>query len=105
MNVVFDAFQTIGLTTLLLVVITGGMMGFYLASINGFVRVRSLRRSLITNVVAATSFMYPIAMQREFTSDSNLSWSVWLAMWVLMLVFTTMADVANWLFCRISERK
>lgn len=105
MSTVIEALNTIGLATFLLVVVTGTMMGYYLASINGFVRVRSLRRSLITNLVAATSFLYPVALQREFVNSDNLAWSVWLAMWLLFVVFTMLAGIANWVLCKYREQR
>lgn len=99
-----DALALIGVHTVLLAIITGAMMGFYLASINGFIRVRSLRRSLITNLVAATSFLYPIALMRELIHVDNLSWVVWFAMWLLLIAFTMTAEIANWLFCHRAGR-
>lgn len=83
----------------------GFTMGVYLAALNQYIRVRSLHRSVITNLVAATSFLFPIALQRDVTEVDNLKWGVWVAMWFLMVVFTMTADLTNWWVCTQAARK
>ena len=84
--------------------LTGMSMGWYLAALNRYVPVLSIRRSLITNFVGGVSFILPIAMQRTVTTDPNLEPTAWFAMWFLLIVFMTSADITNYVIC-MAKRK
>lgn len=83
---------------------SGITMGWYLAAINGFIPVRSLKRSLITNFVASVSFIFPIALERTITDSPSLEPSAWTAMWLLLITFMMAADISNYILCHYRYR-
>lgn len=82
--------------------VSGATMGVYLAAVNKFIPVVSLRKALITNLVIALSLFFPIALQRELTGAANLGVVAWTAMGVMYLTFATAADVVNYI---VSHRR
>lgn len=80
-------------------IITGSMLGFYLAAINGFAKVRSLSKSLITNLVTGLSFFAPLFWYFISLGENERA-DRWFAALVLYVVFSTTADVSNYVWCR-----
>lgn len=80
-------------------IITGAMLGFYLAAINRFIPVRSLSKSLMTNIVTATSFFIPLFLLISTLPGGSERGDRWIAAFILYLMFSTTADVSNWLWC------
>lgn len=86
-------------------VATGISMGWYLAALNRYVPVLSVKKSLITNFVAAVSFIVPIAIERAYSAHPNLRPEQWFVMWFLLITFMMTADIANYVICRFVKRR
>ena len=86
--------------SLLTAALAGVTMGHYLAAVNHYIPVRSVRKSIITNIVVTVSFFLPIALQRAATDDPTLNSTAWFALGIMYLVFSTTADVVNYAICR-----
>lgn len=86
--------------SLLTAVAAGATMGHYLAAVNRYIPVRSVRKSVITNIVVTVSFFLPIALQRVVTDDPTLSPTAWIALGIMYLAFSTTADAVNYVLCR-----
>lgn len=97
-----DVFTLVGIS-FLTAAAAGATMGLYLAAVNNFIPVRSLRKSLITNLVIAISLFLPLALQREFTGDANLGVAAWTGMGLIYITFAMTADVVNYLICHRSK--
>jgi len=97
MNEIIDLVGISGLVAMF----SGISMGWYLAALNQYVPVRSVRRSLITNVVASISFILPVALERTITQHPNLQPDQWFVMWALLMTFMMAADVSNYIICHM----
>ncbi len=79
--------------------ITGAMLGLYLAAVNKFVPTRKLRRSLVNDIVIGLSFFLPVAIQRDLLDVPTLDYTSWFALMVIWLIFSITADVVNSIIC------
>lgn len=82
--------------------ICGVGLGVYLAAINNYIPVRSIKKSYITNAVIGLSFFLPIFLQRALSQTPDIVNSAdrWAAAFILWLVFSTTADAVNWIICQ-----
>lgn len=93
-----ELLELIGVS-LLIAAASGATMGLYLAAVNQYIPVLSVRKSFITNVVVTLSFFLPVAIQRFATDDPTLRPVAWTALGILYLVFSMTADVSNYIIC------
>lgn len=83
---------------------SGISMGWYLAALNHYVPVKSLKKSVITNIVGSVSFIFPIAFERTLTGSPTLHPTQWVAMWALLVTFMMAADLSNYIICMVRRK-